>query len=53
MFSSLGSDSMAPSHASLGLLEVVSSLTETCESQQQLHGDGLHQEHCVRCGQTI
>ena len=28
-------------------LEVVSSLMEACESQQQLHGDGLHQEHCV------
>ena len=24
-------------------LEVVSSLMEACESQQQLHGDGLHQ----------
>ena len=24
---------------------------KACESeQQQLHGDGLHQEHCVRCG---
>ena len=23
---------------------------KACESeQQQLHGDGLHQEHCVRC----
>jgi len=30
------------------ILEVVSSLTEFGESQQQLHGDGLHQEHCVR-----
>ena len=34
-------------------LEVVSSLMEACESQQQLHGDGLRQEHCVRCGQQI
>jgi len=29
----------------LVLLEVVSSLMKACESQQQLHGDGLHQEH--------
>jgi len=35
-------------------LEVVSSLMmETCESQQQLRGDGLRQEHCVRCGQRV
>ena len=33
-------------------LEVVSSLVEACESQQQLHGDGLHQQHCVRCAAT-
>ena len=26
---------------------------EACESQQQLHGDGLHLEHCVRCGQRM
>jgi len=29
----------------LVLLEVVSSLMKACESQQKLHGDGLHQEH--------
>jgi len=34
-------------------LEVVSSLMEACESQQQLHGDGLHQEHCMGYGQRI
>ena len=34
-------------------LKAVSSLMEACESQQQLHGDGLHQEHCVRYGQRI
>jgi len=34
-------------------LEVVSSLMEACELQQQLYGDGLHQEHCVQCGQII
>ena len=34
-------------------LEVVFSLMEACGSQQQLHGDGLHQEHCMRCGQRI
>jgi len=41
--------------ATCGLVfpEVVSSLTEACKSQQQLHGDGLHQEHCARCGQRI
>jgi len=33
-------------------LEVVSSLMESCESQQLLHGDGLHQQHCVRCAAT-
>ena len=33
-------------------LEVVSSLMESCESQQQLHGQGLHQQHCVRCAAT-
>jgi len=27
--------------------QVVSSLMEACELQQQLHGDGLHQQHCV------
>ena len=26
---------------------------EACESQQQLHGDGLYQEHCVQCSQRI
>ena len=34
-------------------LEVVSSLMEACESQKRLHGDGLHHEHCVRCGPII
>jgi len=34
-------------------LEVGSSLMEDCESQQQLHVDGLQQEHCVQCGQRI
>jgi len=55
MFSGLKSDSTALSHVWLGLpaVEVVSSLMEACESQQQLYGDGLHQEHCVRCGQSV
>jgi len=26
---------------------------EAGELQQQLHGDGLHQEHCVQCSQRI
>jgi len=38
MFSGLRSDSI--------FLPVVSSLMEACKLQQQLHGDGLHQEHC-------
>jgi len=51
MFSGLRSDSMSLSRVWLGL-PVVSSLMEACESQQQLHGDGLHQQHCVRCAAT-
>jgi len=54
MFSGLRSDSMALSRVWLGFfLGVLSSLMEACELQQQLHGDGLHQEHCVPCGQRI
>jgi len=54
MFSSLRSDStMALSTCGWVFLEVVFSLMQACESQQQLHGDGLHQEHCVRCGPRI
>jgi len=34
-------------------LEVVSSLMEACDLQQQLHGDGLHQEQCMRCGHSL
>jgi len=53
MFSSLRSDSMALSTCVWVFLEVVFTLMEACESQQQLHGDCLHQEHCVRCGTRI
>jgi len=38
---------MALSQCDWVFLEVVSSLMEACESQQQLHGDGRHQEHCI------
>ena len=34
-------------------LEVIFVLKEACESQQQVYGDGLHQEHCVQCSQRI
>ena len=46
----LGSEPCVVGTCGWVFLEVVSSLMETCESQQQqLHGDGLHQQHCVHC----
>jgi len=49
MLGGLRSDSMAVSHVWLGLPggRFQSDLKEGCESQQQLHGDGLHREHYV------
>jgi len=32
-------------------LEVTISQTNACESQKQLHYDGLHYQHCVCCCQ--
>jgi len=33
--------------------EVISSLMEACKLQQQLHGNALNQEYCMRCGRRI
>jgi len=52
MFSGLRSDSMALSHVWFSLPGGRFQSMEACESQQQLHGDGLRQEQCGQLNRT-